>query len=130
MSSMIAFAGAPTQSAYCMAKSAVKALSESLRAELASRGVGVTCVFPGTVRTALVRELPGPPIVRKLLEKLDGVGIAPERVAEAIIDGVERNAPRVLVGSDSFLVDRVARVSPTAIPAIAGVAMRAARRWL
>ncbi len=130
MASMVAFAGTPTQSAYCMAKSGVRALSESLRAELAWRGVGVTCVFPGAVRTLLLRDPEAHPFVRAVLAKLEKIGVEPATVAERVIRGVERNAPRVLVGPDAFIVDRIARLSLTALPAIAGAGMRLARRFL
>jgi short-subunit dehydrogenase len=38
--------------------------------------------------------------------------LAPEKAAQIIIDGIERNRYRVLVGSDSAFMDFIYRVSP------------------
>src|SRR3546814_13804576 len=46
----------PGLSAYGATKSAVVTLSESLRLELASSGIGVTMVCPGFVQTPIARQ--------------------------------------------------------------------------
>lgn len=46
----------PAVAPYCASKFAVVGLSESLAAELAPRGIGVTVVCPGAVRTALLEQ--------------------------------------------------------------------------
>jgi short-subunit dehydrogenase len=48
--------GIPWRSAYCASKHAMHGWFESLRAELAGSGVGVTIICPGYVRTAISRN--------------------------------------------------------------------------
>jgi short-subunit dehydrogenase len=53
ISSLAAFKGLPGESAYCASKSAVNAYMEGLRIALRSKGVVVTTVCPGFVRTPM-----------------------------------------------------------------------------
>jgi len=53
ISSLAAYRGFPKTHAYCASKSALNSFLEGLRAEIAPRGVRVTTVCPGFVRTAL-----------------------------------------------------------------------------
>ncbi|MEE2788919.1 MAG: SDR family oxidoreductase [Myxococcota bacterium] len=57
MGSESALKGAQKGSLYCTAKFAVRGLAQSLRAECARRGVGVTIVNPGMVQTPFFDEL-------------------------------------------------------------------------
>jgi NAD(P)-dependent dehydrogenase (short-subunit alcohol dehydrogenase family) len=52
--SMAGLVPLPTMGAYMTAKYAVRGLTEALRMSLAPHGVGVSCLFPGAVKTALV----------------------------------------------------------------------------
>jgi NAD(P)-dependent dehydrogenase (short-subunit alcohol dehydrogenase family) len=53
-SSMAGVVPLPGLAAYSTAKYAVRGFSESLRMQLAKDGIGVSCLFPGATRTALV----------------------------------------------------------------------------
>lgn len=53
MSSLAAYGGMPRSAAYCASKSAIRALSQSLDLELRGKGVSVTCICPGFVKTPL-----------------------------------------------------------------------------
>ncbi|WP_126174254.1 SDR family oxidoreductase [Altericroceibacterium xinjiangense] len=53
-SSMAGVVPLPGLAAYSTAKYAVRGFSESLRMQLAPDGIGVSCLFPGATRTALV----------------------------------------------------------------------------
>jgi len=53
-SSMAGMVPLPNMAAYSCAKFAVRGYTESLRMELAPHGIGVSCLFPGAVQTALV----------------------------------------------------------------------------
>jgi NAD(P)-dependent dehydrogenase (short-subunit alcohol dehydrogenase family) len=71
-----ALAAVPVLPAYSASKAAAFSLTQSLRALLAGRGVGVHAVLPGPIDTDMVRDLPIPKT-------------APESVARGILDGVE-----------------------------------------
>lgn len=53
-SSMAGMVPLPGLAAYSTAKYAVRGFSESLRMQLAKEGIGVSCLFPGATRTAIV----------------------------------------------------------------------------
>ncbi|WP_404713788.1 SDR family oxidoreductase [Sphingomonas sp. MMS24-J13] len=53
-SSMAGVVPLPDMNAYSTAKYAVRGLTEALRMQLAPHGIGVSCLYPGAVRTALV----------------------------------------------------------------------------
>jgi short-subunit dehydrogenase len=76
---------APYYGAYCAAKAAVRAAATQLRRELRREGIAVTYVDPGVVDTEF-SEASG-----KERER-DGVAVPPERVARALLRGIERRA--------------------------------------
>jgi NAD(P)-dependent dehydrogenase (short-subunit alcohol dehydrogenase family) len=80
--SLAAFAAVPVLPAYSISKAAVFSLSQSLRALLAGRGIKVYAVLPGPVDTDMVRDLDIPKT-------------APDAVARAIFDGVERGEEEI-----------------------------------
>ncbi len=53
VSSLAAFKGLPGESAYCASKAAVNAYMEGLRISLRTRGITVTTICPGYVKTAM-----------------------------------------------------------------------------
>lgn len=53
ISSLAAYRGLPKSGAYCASKAAVSALFESLRLDLNPRGIDVTIIHPGFIRTPL-----------------------------------------------------------------------------
>ena len=53
VSSLAAYRGFPMTHAYCASKSALNAFLEGLRAEISDRGVRITTVCPGFVRTPM-----------------------------------------------------------------------------
>jgi short-subunit dehydrogenase len=54
VSSLAAYHGFPMTHAYCASKSALNAFLEGLRAEIVDRGIRITTVCPGFVRTPMV----------------------------------------------------------------------------
>jgi NAD(P)-dependent dehydrogenase (short-subunit alcohol dehydrogenase family) len=75
--SLGAVAAVPVLPAYSVSKAASLSVTQSLRALLAGRGVSVYAVMPGPIDTDMVRALEIPKT-------------APEDVARATLDGVER----------------------------------------
>jgi len=53
ISSLAAYRGLPKSAAYCASKAAVSAMFESLRLDLAPRGISVTIIHPGFIKTPL-----------------------------------------------------------------------------
>ena len=53
ISSLAAYRGLPKSAAYCASKAAVSALFESLRLDLAPKGIDVTIIHPGFIKTPL-----------------------------------------------------------------------------
>jgi len=115
MSSMGGIVSPPGFSAYCAAKHALEAFSESLSAELAPFGVRVLIVEPGNFRTRLLggsmRAMPaldayattvGP--TRDFVTRWDGTQPGdPAKAARAIVDAVSaESAPlRLALGGDA-----------------------------
>jgi short-subunit dehydrogenase len=114
LSSMVAFMGLPGQSAYCATKSAVRALSESLYAELSGGPIGVTSVHPGMVHTNVVRSsrFSDDEQKHRIAERVDRFSIPPERAARKIVRAIERRKPRVLIGPDAYLMESLERLAP------------------
>jgi NAD(P)-dependent dehydrogenase (short-subunit alcohol dehydrogenase family) len=76
--SVVSLANMPGLGGYSAAKAAAFSVTQTLRSELASRGVSVHGVFPGPIDTDMVREFP--------LAKT-----SPEQVAKAILEGVQQD---------------------------------------
>jgi short-subunit dehydrogenase len=109
ISSMGGFLPVPGQSAYGASKAAVKLLTEGLHAELTDTKVRVSVVFPGAVATNIIANsgatLPeGAQAGRKILQ--------PDQAARQILDGMERDAFRIVVGNDARFLDVFYRLSP------------------
>jgi short-subunit dehydrogenase len=58
VSSMAAYKGLPGESGYCASKSAVNTYLEGLRIQLNSRGIAVTTICPGFIRTPMTAQNP------------------------------------------------------------------------
>jgi len=112
ISSMGGFLPVPGQSVYGATKAAVKLLTEGLRSELLDTNVKVTIVFPGAIGTNIANNsgLKMPAASKEQEQKFKPLP-AP-KAAEIIIEGMEKNKYRVMVGSDSSFMDFLYRLSP------------------
>ncbi|MBE2254350.1 MAG: SDR family NAD(P)-dependent oxidoreductase [Myxococcus sp.] len=111
ISSMGGFLPVPGQTIYGASKAAVKLFTEGLSSELKDTNVHVTVVFPGAVATNITAnsgvEVPSAPKEGKPRSAYPA-----NSAAKDILDGMERNRFRVLVGSDSKLLDKLYRLNP------------------
>jgi short-subunit dehydrogenase len=114
ISSMGGFVPVPGQTMYGVTKAGVMLLTEGLHSELADTNVEVTVVFPGAVATNISQNsgvaAPGAAAASKAATSIKMA--EPSTVARTILDGMERNAYRVMAGSDAKMMDRLTRLSP------------------
>jgi short-subunit dehydrogenase len=112
ISSMGGFLPVPGQTIYGASKAAVKLLTEGLHSELSNTNVKVTVVFPGGVNTNITKNS-GLNMPQQTSTEAKSMKIlSPEKAAQIIIDGMQRNAYRVLVGNDSKFMDIIYRLNP------------------
>ncbi len=111
ISSMGGFLPVPGQTAYGASKAAVKLLTEGLYAELIHTHVRVTVVFPGAVATNIMATsgVAAPSGAEGLQQRRI---LSADQAARQILDGMERNRFRVLVGNDAKLLDLLYRFAP------------------
>jgi len=121
LSSLFGLLAPPGQTAYCAAKFAVRGFSESLRHELqaANSPVRLSVVHPGGVATNIVRSSrTGSGVTdnarrSETIERFDQVArTTPQAAALRIIQGIEKNQPRILIGNDARLMDILQRLRP------------------
>lgn len=107
MSSVASFYGAPGSAAYCASKGAVRLLGEGLRRRLAQKGVVVSVICPGFVRTPMNAGIrPRLPLT-----------MSAERAATIIERGLARGKARIAFPFTTYLVARVLGALP---PDLAG----------
>jgi short-subunit dehydrogenase len=114
VSSMGGFLPVPGQTIYGASKAAVKLLTEGLHSELSNTNVKVTVVFPGAVNTNITKNsgLNAPAQSQSNADQKSMKILSPAKAAEIIIDGMENDRYRVLVGTDSKFMDFFYRLNP------------------
>jgi len=121
LSSIFGIVAPPGQTAYSAAKFAVRGFSEALRHELqmAKSPIRLSVVHPGGIKTNIVRNSRAGSGVTdnerrvQSIERFDA--IAPTSAKDAalrIIKGIEKNEPRILIGSDARFMDLLQRFRP------------------
>lgn len=117
VSSLFGLMGMPGQTAYNASKFGVRGFTEALRMEMLVAGhpVEVSCVHPGGIKTAIARNA-------RTTASHDQQSVAQtfdrrlarttaEEAARVIIDGVLRNRPRIVVGTDAKILDGYIRLA-------------------
>ena len=121
VSSIFGIVAPPGQTAYSSAKFAVRGFSESLRHELqlANSPVRLSVVHPGGIKTNIVRNSRAGSGVTdnarraESIERFDKVArTTPKAAALRIIEGIEKNQPRILIGNDARFMDLLQRFRP------------------
>ncbi len=129
VASAAAFQPSRALPAYGASKAAVLMLSESLRAELAERGIGVTAVCPGFVNTGITStaRFAGTDAAeerrrRRKAARLYGLrNYPPEKVAAAVLRAVVRDQAVVPVTPEARAAYALARWLPRAARRVARV---------
>lgn len=134
ISSIFAMVSMPTQSIYNASKAAVRGFSDALREELRDTSVRVLCVHPGGIQTNIAQTsritdasliAPTPQALR---DQFDQVAMTtPQEAARQIVQAIERNKTRLLIGGDAVLIDALYRLFPTRVSAWFGAMSRKGR---
>lgn len=125
ISSMGGFLPVPGQTIYGASKAAVKLMTEGLHSELQDTGIGVTVVFPGAMSTNIAKNSG----VEASLKHEQGQpakykSTPPDKAAAMVLDAMEANQYRLLVGSDARMMDLLYRLSPRRAAALIYKQMR------
>ncbi|UAA38976.1 SDR family NAD(P)-dependent oxidoreductase [Paraneptunicella aestuarii] len=123
ISSTMGLAAQAMMSGYNASKFAVRGFTESLRQDLdlTESCVSATCVHPGGIKTNIaksarmsdsVQEVTGTDKQKALAEFERTFITTPEKAAEIILNAVNKNKRRVLIGADSRVFDWSARLFP------------------
>ena len=119
-SSLFGLIGPPGQVAYATSKFGVRGFTEALRHELEPRGVGVTVVHPGGIKTniaASARISGADPDgeqaqqARKFAEK--ALTMPPEEAARLIVAAIQSRKPRLVITREAKAADWLVRLTPT-----------------
>jgi NAD(P)-dependent dehydrogenase (short-subunit alcohol dehydrogenase family)/pimeloyl-ACP methyl ester carboxylesterase len=127
IASAAAFTPSRTLPAYATSKAAVLMLSECLRAELASEGIGVSAVCPGFVNTGIAKATRYVGVSGAEQERLRGNAdrlyrlrnVSPDRVSTAVLRAVRENRAVVPVAAEARIGSALSRLSPGALRLIA-----------
>ena len=117
-SSIFGMVGIPSQSAYNAAKFAVRGFSEALIAEYRNSTIAVSCVHPGGIATNIAaRSRADGEWSEVTAEERDKqfkehTPTTAEQAAKIILNGAARRKPRIIVGSDAWFVQLLARIFP------------------
>jgi len=113
VSSLVGKIGTPLRSAYSAAKHALHGWFDSLRAEVHDRGVGVTIVCPGFVRTPLpIHALTGDGAPQGTMDRAQQRGLDPARVAHRLARAIEREEDELLIAGKERFAVHIARFFP------------------
>lgn len=113
ISSVIGYVGVPSRSAYAASKHALHGFFETLRAETASRGIAITIVVPGYVRTKVSENaLRGDGTPHGRMDETHARAMLPERAAAKIVDAVAARKAEVRVGGKEIWAVLLRRLVP------------------
>jgi short-subunit dehydrogenase len=124
LSSLFGLLSVPGNGTYNATKFAVRGFTEALREELevTRAPVSATCIHPGGIKTNIARSarmhgsvkdlgIDDPVAAQRGFEK--AFRVTAEEAAETILRGVQRNARRVLIGTDAIALDALQRLLPS-----------------
>ncbi len=120
VSSVQSFFTNPNSGPYCTSKFAVRGFTLTLAQELRNTAVNVSCVYPGGVRTNIVKNERFYKTSSPEVSKEDEAArfekyvcwISANKAAKIIIKGIKKNRPTILVGPDAYFYEFISRLIP------------------
>ena len=115
IASIGAYSTAPGYSAYCAAKYALRAVTETLQQELSGSSVHTLLVCPGGIRTGL--EVNSSQILQQGRTQADNADLTPalnsaDHAAEKICRAIQKRKTRLFIGADARLLFAFERIAP------------------
>lgn len=103
----------PRRSAYAASKHALHGFFDALRAEVYNEGVRVTIVCPGYIKTNLsYNALTGKGDTHGQMDPTQAKGLEPAKLAERILEAIDRQEEEVLIGGKEVLAVYLKRFFP------------------
>lgn len=121
MSSLAGLVGLPTYAPYVMSKFAVRGLSETLQSELSGTNISVLVVFPGGVKTNIIKNAPDlKPDEKESAHSnfTKNATLTAEDAAHAILRAVQKKKKRLILGIDAKFVFAIRNLFPNKAPDI------------
>jgi short-subunit dehydrogenase len=121
LSSVFGIVAPPGQSAYAASKFAVRGFSESLRHELQTDNspVRLSVVHPGGISTNIARNartasgITDNTVRPQSIDRFEAMTrTSPATAALRIVEGIEKNQLRILIGNDARFIDLIQRFRP------------------
>jgi NAD(P)-dependent dehydrogenase (short-subunit alcohol dehydrogenase family) len=113
IASAAGFVSPPGVAAYNVSKAAVISLSETLRVELASSGVGVSVACPSFFRTNLLDNFSGSDAARQMaLRQMERSPLDADDVARAIRRGVDKKEFMIVPHAEAWRILMLKRLAP------------------
>ena len=130
LSSAFGLMAVPYQGAYSTSKFAVRGFTEALRQEMIMerRPVSVHCVHPGVIRTNFGASMrvaeteANPEQAKKYFDR--AALTTPEKAAQVILHGADRNRARILIGPDGRVMAALPRLLGAGYVGLLGHASR------
>ncbi|MRH89130.1 SDR family NAD(P)-dependent oxidoreductase [Nocardia sp. SYP-A9097] len=115
VSSMFGLVACPSQSGYSSSKFAMRAFTDALRQEMiiAGHNVGVSSVHPGMIKTEIAWKARASANRDRdaLAQNFDGLAkTTPESCAQTILNGIKKNKPLILIGTDAKAMNWMQRL--------------------
>ena len=118
VSSVFGLGGVARNGPYCASKFGIRGFTETLRMEALTSypHVQVHSVHPGGIKTNIARSAEWNPIYtdeearQQLKDTEDSFITTPEDAASTIIKGIQKNKPKILIGKDAWLFDKIIRM--------------------
>lgn len=120
VSSVQGFFTNPNSGPYCTSKFAIRGFTLTLAQELRDSTVNVSCVYPGGVRTNIVKNERFYKTAHPKISKEDEAALfekyvcwtSADKAARIIIKGIKKNKPSILVGPDAYFYAFMSRLMP------------------
>ncbi len=113
VSSLMGKIAAPTMATYSATKFALLGFTQALRGELAPYNIRVIALLPSLTDTDMVRGLDWFRFMTP---------VSPQKVAQSLVKGLQKNSPEILVGWQSYLAVWGQRLAPRLIEKFSNIA--------